>query len=97
MGAQEISAPAKPLRGLSDIRRFFHRRPGQGHVPDVRREDGGARTRARPRGLLPPAKLRQYLDDKVVTTRIAEEAGVECVPNVLAAVDSYELEVNETG
>jgi hypothetical protein len=41
--------------------------------------------------------LRQYLDDKVVTTRIAEEAGVECVPNVLAAVDSYELEVNETG
>jgi biotin carboxylase len=45
----------------------------------------------------PPAKLRQYLDDKVVTTRIAEEAGVECVPNVLAAVDSYELEVNETG
>ena len=44
-----------------------------------------------------PAKLRQYLDDKVITTRIAEEAGVECVPNVLAAVDSYELEVNETG
>ena len=32
----------------------------------------------------------KYLDDKVVTTRIAEEAGVECVPNVLAEVDSYE-------
>ena len=26
----------------------------------------------------------------MVTTRIAEEAGVECVPNVLAGVDSYE-------
>jgi hypothetical protein len=38
----------------------------------------------------PPARLRQYLDDKVVTTRIADEAGVECVPNVLAGVDSYE-------
>ena len=38
----------------------------------------------------PSARLRQYLDDKVVTTRIAEEAGVECVPNVLAGVDSYE-------
>jgi hypothetical protein len=38
----------------------------------------------------PSARLRQYLDDMVVTTRIAEEAGVECVPNVLAGVDSYE-------
>ncbi|MGH3144641.1 MAG: biotin carboxylase [Rubrobacter sp.] len=38
----------------------------------------------------PPASLRQHLDNKVVTTRIADEAGVECVPNVLARVDSYE-------
>jgi hypothetical protein len=38
----------------------------------------------------PPARLREHLDNKVVTTRIAEEAGVECVPNVLAKVDSYE-------
>jgi hypothetical protein len=38
----------------------------------------------------PPASLRQHLDNKVVTTRIAEEAGVACVPNVLAHVDSYE-------
>ena len=34
--------------------------------------------------------MRQHLDNKVVTTRIADEAGVECVPNVLARVDSYE-------
>ncbi len=38
----------------------------------------------------PPARLRQHLDNKVVTTRIADDAGVECVPNVLANVDSYE-------
>ncbi|HUF11059.1 MAG TPA: biotin carboxylase [Rhodothermales bacterium] len=38
----------------------------------------------------PPAKLRQYLDDKVTTTRVADRAGVPSVPNVLANVDSYE-------
>ncbi len=38
----------------------------------------------------PPAKLRQYLDDKVTTTRVADKAGVPSVPNVLAKVDSYE-------
>lgn len=39
---------------------------------------------------LPPASLRTRLDDKLETTRIAEKAGVACVPNVLASVDSYE-------
>lgn len=39
---------------------------------------------------LPPAELRIHLDDKLVTTRIAEEAGVACVPNVLAQVDCYD-------
>lgn len=39
---------------------------------------------------LPPASLRKHLDDKLVTTRIAEAAGVECVPNVMTHVDSYE-------
>lgn len=38
----------------------------------------------------PPAKLRTYIDNKVTTTRIANEAGVDSVPNVLAKVDSYE-------
>jgi len=38
----------------------------------------------------PPAKLRTHIDNKVVTTRIANEAGVASVPNVLATVDSYE-------
>ncbi len=38
----------------------------------------------------PAASLRTEVDDKVETTRIAERAGVKCVPNVLAKVDSYE-------
>ena len=165
MSAQEISTPTKPLRGLSDIRRFFHRNEtpvyflsatnfnllgadewvrsfkfinyidcfdGQHpsvfvpeelpHEPFESIEDinnyllehKAVADYVTSRGpgkvvflmfdekteelaqeldlevCFPPARLRQYLDDKVVTTRIAEEAGVECVPNVLAAVDSYE-------
>lgn len=37
----------------------------------------------------PPAKLRNYLDNKVVTNRVAMKAGVPTVPNVLTRVDSY--------
>ena len=37
----------------------------------------------------PPAALRQHLDNKVTTTRLADRAGIPSVPNVLAQVDSY--------
>jgi biotin carboxylase len=37
----------------------------------------------------PPADLRNHLDNKVTTTRVAEKAGVPSVPNVLAKVNSY--------
>lgn len=37
----------------------------------------------------PSAQLRSFLDNKVNTNRIAAKAGVACVPNVLAKVDSY--------
>ena len=37
----------------------------------------------------PPAKLRQHLDSKITTTRLATRAGIPSVPNVLARVDSY--------
>ncbi|CAM2005522.1 biotin carboxylase [Acanthopleuribacter pedis] len=37
----------------------------------------------------PKASLRTHLDNKVVTTRVADAAGVKSVPNVLAKVDSY--------
>lgn len=38
----------------------------------------------------PSAKMRTTLDNKVNTNRIAEAAGVPCVPNVLSPVKSYE-------
>lgn len=37
----------------------------------------------------PSAALRNEIDDKVETTRIADRAGVQSVPNVLARVESY--------
>ncbi len=38
----------------------------------------------------PKAGLRNFLDNKVNTNRIAEKAGVPCVPNILAPVGSFE-------
>jgi glutathione synthase/RimK-type ligase-like ATP-grasp enzyme len=38
---------------------------------------------------LPPADLRQHLDNKVTTTQLANRAGIPSVPNVLARVESY--------
>ena len=37
----------------------------------------------------PSAQLRSFLDNKVNTNRIAEKAGVACVPNVLSQVTDY--------
>lgn len=37
----------------------------------------------------PSSQLRAFLDNKVNTNRIAEKAGVACVPYVLSAVESY--------
>ena len=54
--------------------------------------DEQAETLARGLGLNvahPPAKLRQYLDSKITTTRLATRAAISSVPNVLARVDSY--------
>ena len=47
---------------------------------------------AKQRGLevcFPPAKMRAFMDNKVNTNRIAERAGVPCVPYVLSRVRSY--------
>ena len=37
----------------------------------------------------PPAALRTRLDSKIETTRLADEAGVPSVPNVMGRADSY--------
>jgi len=39
---------------------------------------------------MPPHKLRNHLDSKIVTTQIANEAGVASVPNVLGKADNYQ-------
>lgn len=47
---------------------------------------------AKQRGLevcFPPAKMRSFMDNKVNTNRIAERAGVPCVPYVLTKVKNY--------
>lgn len=38
----------------------------------------------------PSAALREHLDSKIVTTRLADEAGVPSVPNVLGTASSYD-------
>lgn len=42
----------------------------------------------------PSAKLRETVDNKVMTTRIGNEAGVKSVPNVLGKVDNYKALVD---
>lgn len=39
--------------------------------------------------MFPPAKMRTLMDNKVNTNRIAEKAGVACVPYVLSPVQDY--------
>ena len=38
----------------------------------------------------PSAEMRNFMDNKVNTNRIADKAGVPCVPNILSKVESYE-------
>ncbi len=38
---------------------------------------------------MPSAQLRNYLDNKLNTNRIAEKAGVPCVPHILSKVNDY--------
>lgn len=40
--------------------------------------------------MFPSAKMRTFMDNKVNTNRIAEKAGVPCVPYVLTPVKNYE-------
>ncbi|CAN5783645.1 biotin carboxylase [soil metagenome] len=37
----------------------------------------------------PSAEMRNFMDNKVNTNRIAERAGVPCVPNILSKVENY--------
>ena len=55
--------------------------------------DGRTEKLAKKLGLevcFPSARMRTFMDNKVNTNRIAEKAGVPCVPYVLSKVKSYE-------
>jgi len=96
----EQEMPHEPFESIEDINNYLLGHP---EVRDFikRRRHGKAlflmfdektEKQAKELGLeicFPTAKLREHLDNKVVTTRVADEAGVKSVPNVLAKVDSY--------
>ena len=44
----------------------------------------------------PKAQLRREIDNKIMTTRIGDRAGIHSVPNVLAKLESYEQLVSLT-
>ena len=70
----------------------FFRRRGPGGKALFLMLDEETEDLARRLGLevcLPPASLRERLDSKVAATRLATAAGVDSVPHVLAAVESY--------
>ncbi len=46
--------------------------------------------------ILPSAELRERLDSKMTTTRIADSVGVPSVPNIITTVDSWEQLVEVT-
>mgnify|MGYP001267178354 CR=1 FL=1 len=80
------------LLGHPDVRKLFEQRGGAGKAVFLMFDEQTEKL-CEAAGLevcFPPASLRTLIDDKMETTRIAERAGVKCVPNVLARVDSYE-------
>ena len=91
--------PHDVFESIEDINNYLLVHPAV--IDRVARDPGRAvflmfddRTEAlsRDRGLalmMPSAKLRTEVDDKISCTRIADRAGVESVPNVLARVTSY--------
>jgi hypothetical protein len=60
-----------------------------GGVSHVRRGDRGSRPAAGARGGVPSAALRHRLDSKIATDRLADDAGVPSVPNVLGRAATY--------
>ena len=78
------------LLGHKDVRDFIGR-TGRGKAVFLMFDDETERL-AEEAGLevaFPPAELRKRLDSKLETTRLADEAGVPSVPNVLGRADSY--------
>lgn len=93
--------PHEPWESIEDINNYLLSHPAVAELIRERGPGGKAvflmfdeKTEELCRGLglevcFPTAALRNQIDDKVETTRIADRAGVHSVPNVLARVESY--------
>ncbi len=82
------------LLGHSEVREFIESRTINGKAGKVLFLMFNEETerRAKELGLevmFPSAEMREFLDNKVNTNRIAEKAGVPCVPYVLSPVKNY--------
>lgn len=97
--------PHEEFESIEDINNYLLTHPEVREYIESRAKDGNAgkvlflmfdettERLARELGLevmFPSAEMRQNLDNKVNTNRIAEKANVPCVPNVLTPVRSYE-------
>lgn len=96
--------PHDDFTGIEDINNYLLQHPEVKEYIDSRRNgndvgkamflmfDENTERLAKTLGLdimFPPAKMRTLMDNKVNTNRIAEKAGVACVPYVLSKVKNY--------
>lgn len=101
----EEELPHDEFESIEDINNYLLGHPEVAEYIDSRAKDGEAgkamflmfdettEQLARERGLevcFPSAKMRTSMDNKVNTNRIAEKAGVACVPYVLSRVRDYD-------
>jgi len=91
-------APAQRVTGLADANNYLLKHPAVAQFVRAGGKalfliyDEQAESLAQRLGLqvcFPPAALRNHLDSKIITTEIANRAGVASVSNVLARVESY--------
>jgi hypothetical protein len=97
--------PHDEFQSIEDINNYLLQHPEVISYIEGRRRDGNAgkalflmfdektEALAKRRGLeicFPPASMRSFLDNKVNTNRVAEKAGVPCVPYVLSPVRGYQ-------
>lgn len=103
--APQEELPHEQFEGIEDINNYLLEHKEVIDYIDARKQKGkrskamflmfDQRTEklAKQRGLevcFPPAKMRTFMDNKVNTNRVAERAGVPCVPYVLSRVKSYD-------
>ncbi len=101
----KVEVPHDEFQSIEDINNYLLQHPEVQEYIKLRKKGGKAgkvmflmfdektEKLAKKLGLeviMPSAKMRNFMDNKVNTNRIAEKAGVPCVPNVLTPVKSYE-------